>query len=303
MFKFLLYKFGQFVVTRLPIQTAYRWACRLSDLQYYLSFRDQRAVKNNLKTILKSDKDLSQQARAVFRNFGKYLVEFFRMAKADMDFVKRQVKVAGLEKIDEVLARGKGAIFLTGHLGNWELGGIVLSLLGYPSVAIALPHKERPVNNLFNAQRESRGMTIVQTSAASRQCLSMLKANKIVAVVADRCFGASALTFDFFGRPTAFPKGPAIFSLKTGAAILPTFLFRQDDDRFSLEIGDPIYPPVSDDGRSAEEKVFDIMKQYVAIIADKIRTHPTQWLMFREYGFEDNEEFRSKVKKEEQHAA
>jgi len=288
MFKFLLYKFGQFCVNRLPATVAYQLASFVSDLHYLFSFRDRRAVKKNLRAILDTQENISPRAREVFRNFGRYLVEFFSMARADQQFIKDKVRFKGLENIDQALSRGKGAIFLTAHLGNWELGGVVLSLLGYPSVAIALPHKERPVNNLFNAQREARGMTIVPPSQAIRKCLSILRGNKIIAVVADRRFGASGFALDFLGRKVILPKGPAVFSLKTGAPILPIFLVREGEGRFLLEIGDAIVPPDMAHGHMPDETVFEIMRRYIPVIEQKIHQYPEQWLMFREYGFDDD---------------
>ena len=286
MFKFLCYKVGQFIVSRLSLPAAYRFAMILSDIQYYCSFRDRRAVTRNLRKICPDATDIHRLAREVFRNFGKYLVEFFRMAgEIDQDFIRERVTVPRLDYIEQALARGRGVIFLTAHIGNWELGGVVMSLLGYPPVAIALPHKERPVNNLFNRQREARGVTIVPTYSATRRCLGLLRQNKMVAVVADRLFGGHGVVLDFLGEQAEFPRGPAIFALKTGAAIVPLFLTRTGGDRFELTVSAPIYPPEdSGHGRPDDERLTGMMRQYIKVIEEQIRRHPEQWLMFRDYG-------------------
>src|SRR5437762_8476990 len=109
MFKYYIYKFGQFCVTRLPLQWSYRIASFMSDIQYYCSFRDRTAVKNNLKVVLPPGEDLVWHTREVFRNFGRYLVEFFRMARViDKDFIARNVKVQNLDALKRALAKGKG---------------------------------------------------------------------------------------------------------------------------------------------------------------------------------------------------
>lgn len=284
MFKYYIYKFGQFCVNRLPLRLSYRIAAFLSDLHYYLSFRDRRAVKNNLKVILPSEENIPQRAKEVFRNFGKYLVEFFRIAnELDKDFLKGKINIKGSRHIKDALSKGKGAIVLTAHIGNWELGGVVLSFLGYPSTVIALPHKEHTVNELFNKQRESRGGSVIPTNLAIRRSLNILKKNEIIAVVADRDFSAKGEVLDFFGRKTLIPKGAAILTAKTGAAIVPVFMIREEDDTFTLNIEEPLYPSEKCNGEVDQKTLLTIMKQHTSIIEDTIRKHPTQWLMFRKF--------------------
>ena len=289
MFKFILYKFGQFLVNHLPLKISYRLAIFVSDLHYFFSFRDRRAVRDNLRVILPENSDVAWNVREVFRNFGRYLVEFFRMAnEIDDQFIKERVVAENLHYIDEALSKGKGAILLSGHIGNWELGGVLLSLLGYPSVAIALPHKERPVNNLFNKQREARGLIIVPPQAATRRCLSILSRNKIIAVVADRSFGPNGIVLDFLGKKALFPKGPAIFSAKTGAPIVPVFLVRTGEGQFRIVAHKPIDPGiVNGNGRIDEDILTGIIKKYITVIEQMIRAYPDQWLMFRDYSVEE----------------
>jgi len=283
MFKFWLYKLAQVIVNRLSLKAAYQVAIFLSDVQYFFSFRDRRAVRNNLRIILQNDQDLSRLTKEVFRNFGRYLVEFFRMqTMVDKNFISKNIHLKNIEYIDQVLKYGKGGILTTAHLGNWEMGAVVLSMLGYPITLIALPHKERPVNDLFNHQREVKGITVVQSNLFLRKCMETLANNELIAIAADRDFSQNGEVLNFLGRETLIPKGAAMFSLKTGAPIIPTFLLRQPDNRFVFQFSEPIYPPPD----SKEEKgdhLIDLMKRHTAIIEDTIRAHPTQWLMFREF--------------------
>ena len=247
----------------------------MSDMQYYFSFRDRRAVRNNLRNIVASGADIPKLSREVFRNFGKYLVDFFSMAlKLDEQFIKDNVNIKNIEVLDRVLQEGKGAILVTAHIGNWELGGMVLSLLGYPLVGIALPHKERPVNDLFNHQRERQGITIIQTSSAIRRSLEVLRENKVIALVADRDFSNNGLEIEFLNRKALLPKGPVVL------------MVREDDDRFTLVFYEPIYPngPVS--GEIDPLIILGTIKKYINLIEDKIKQYPTQWLMFRKYWIE-----------------
>ena len=285
MFKYCLYRFARFLVNRLSLATSYKLGVVLSDIQYIFSFRDRKAVYNNLKRICPDAKNLREMAREVFRNFGKYLVEFLRMdGMVDKDFIARRVKIENIERIDQALKKGKGAIIMTAHIGNWELGAVLLNMLGYPLMAVALPHKERPVNDLFNHQREVHGITVVATHNAIRKCMEQLKDNKIIAIVGDRDFTVKGgELIDFFGAKTLIPKGAAIFSKKTGAPIVPTFLIREPDNMFRLSILDPIFPGADEEGVPEEEAIRKIMRRYLAVIEDQVRRYPTQWLLFREF--------------------
>lgn len=288
MFKYYIYKFGQFCVTRLPLAWSYRIASFMSDVQYYCSFRDRKAVYNNLKVLLPAGENLPWHTREVFRNFGRYLVEFFRMARViDKDFISQKIKIKNLEALNRALAKGKGAILVSGHIGNWELGGVLLSMLNFPVMAVALPHKERPVNDLFNKQRESRGVTVVPTSVAVRRSLETLKQNKIVALVADRDFGLNGEILPFLGKKAMIPKGPAMLSLKTGAPIVPCFLIREGSgDRFIMIVDEPIDPPQQYHGHIDEVIIQSMILKYIHLIEDKIRQYPSQWLMFRKFWVE-----------------
>ncbi len=297
MFKFLLYQFGLFVIRLIPLETSFKLARFFSGLQYYFSPRDRKAVHDNIKVILKSSNNLETLTKEVFQNFGQYLVEFFRMPEMmNDDYIREHIKIDHIERLEQVLAKGKGAIIITAHIGNWELGSILLGMMGYRLVAVALPHKERPVNDLFNNQRAIRGVTVVPSHYAVRRCLETLHKNGIIALVADRDFGLTGEVLDFFGRKTLIPKGPAIFSYKTGAPVVPMFLIREGERQFRLMVADPIYPEKVFKGEIDQDLLKNFMKKYIGIIEDKILKYPSQWLMFRKFWIDDLSKIKGNLK-------
>ena len=284
MFRFLLYKIGQLIVNILPLRAAYAFAQFLSDLQYTFSPTDKRSVRSNMRKILDREDVDERLIRDVFRNFGRYLVDFFRMARyVNDDFMRTQVRCEGVDNVKDVLRRGKGAIIITAHFGSWELGATVIRKLGFPILAVALPHKHKLVNDLFNAQRERCGVTVVAPSVAVRRCLERIKANESVALVADRDFGTHGLVMDFLGCKTLLPKGPAVFAIKTGAGIIPTFFMRNQDGTFTVTFDKPVYAASVDDKIVSDDVLMGIINQYIKVIEAKIRQFPQQWLMFREF--------------------
>ncbi|HNV24518.1 MAG TPA: lysophospholipid acyltransferase family protein, partial [Candidatus Omnitrophota bacterium] len=162
----------------------------------------------------------------------------------------------------------------------------VIARLGFPFTAVALPHKERPVNQLFNHQREVHGVTVIPSNIGVRKCVEYLKDNKLVALVGDRDFGNHGEIMDFLGGRSSIPKGPAIFSLKTGAPIIPSFFIRNEDKTFTLYFSDPIYPPTQEKYQTGHEDVIRLMQAYIQEIEKKVRQFPTQWLVFREFNIQ-----------------
>jgi KDO2-lipid IV(A) lauroyltransferase len=235
--------------------------------------------------LYKTDHVPYQDVRAVFRNFGRYLLEFFTMTtRLKPAFVESNVHIENLEYLNEVLEQGKGGIIVSAHLGNWEMGGAVLPGLGFPLSVVALAHKDPKVNALFNAQREAFGAVVIQTDVAVRRVVEHLKKNRLVAILGDRDFGINGIKMDFLGCPSVIPKGAAYFSLKTGVPIIPLFFIRTRENHFEIKVYPPIYPPLLEDAIIPEKVAVNYIQQYLTIIEDEIRKNPSQWLLFREFG-------------------
>ncbi len=286
MFNYILYKIGQLIALYLPLNLAYKIALCISDLHYLFAAKDRRITKENLKVIFpdKSDREISRIKINMFRNFAKYLVDFFRFSKLDTKYIKENIKVENIHYIDEALSKGKGTIIVSAHLGNWELGGVVIALLGYSFWIVALPHKYRKVNDFFNFQRGNKGINVIPLGRAARQSLDILKENRVLALAGDRDFSEKGLVLDFFGRPTVFPQGPAALALKTGATIIPGFMVRNNDDSFTLRFEKPLN--LTSTG-NRDSDLIGLTAQYKNIFEDYIRKYPDQWYAFRKF-WKDN---------------
>lgn len=117
---------------------------------------------------------------------------------------------------------------------------------------------------------------------AVRRVVEYLRLNKPVAILAERDFGQHGMMLPFLGKTALIPKGAAMFSLRTGAPILPCFFLREENNRFKFIIEKAIYPPSGAD-KITEEGLKAYIEQYLSIIERYIKNYPTQWLMFRDF--------------------
>lgn len=291
----LLYGIGHYFSLKLPLKITYRIAVFLADTHYFLYAKERRAVIENLKIILDSSashesKELKIMARDVFRNFAKYLVDFFRFSKIDSEYIKKFVKLEGLSNIDEALKRGKGVIILSAHMGNWELGGHVFGKLGYPISAVVLTHQNEKINEFFINQRALGNFRSIEIGPSLRSCYNVLKNNELLALLGDRNFASKGVSMDFFGRQAMMPKGPAVLCVRTGAAIVCGFMIRQKDDTFKIVFERPIYPEAA---VSEEESVGKIMRQYLSSIERSVGEHPDQWYVFKYFWGNNDKNLRA----------
>jgi lauroyl/myristoyl acyltransferase len=289
----ILYRIGHFLSLNFPLKFSYTAALFFADIHYILGFRERRAVVENLKTILgksSESEELRPIARDVFRNFAKYLVDFFRFSKMDLEYVNKFVKLEGLSNIDEALGCGKGVIMLSAHMGNWELGGFVLGTLGYPINAVVLTHQNEKINDFFKNQRAAGKMKSIEFGASLRSCYKALKNNELLALLGDRDFSNNGISMEFCGKPVVMPKGPAVLSYRTGALIVPCFITRNGDDTFTFVFEKPIDPKADGDEDST---IKSIMRRYLPLIESYVKRYPGQWYVFRDFWNQDNEELRT----------
>lgn len=275
------YQLGEWLATRLPRPAAYGLASILSLVHYAGVRADRQAVGRNLDAVLGPQHPHRRAvARAVFRNFAKYLVDFFRLAEADAAFMARHVTVVGREHVDAARRQGRGALIVSAHLGNYELGAAATAALGLPVHSVVLRHQDPRIDAFFTRQRRHGQVHPIPVGMALRDVFAALRRNELVAMLADRDFFDNGVPLTFLGRTMRVPKGPALFSLRTGAPLVPAFLTREPGDRFQLAFEPPIAPNPSGDETA---DVARVMTHALAVLESYIRRYPDQWYLFRDF--------------------
>lgn len=278
---YYLYITGSFLAKGLPIRACYAIADLVARVYCLFSRKDRAAIRANLSVVLGSsvsDAVIDRHVLSLFRNFAKYLADFFKLPRFTKDTVSRLVEMSGSEHLDACLHEGRGLILVSLHLGNWEMGGAVLGALGYPINAIALEHGDKKVNDFFIGQRAINGVKVIPLGIQIKQCFKVLKKNEILGIVGDKDYTSNGEYVDFFGKKAFIPKGPAVFSLRTGAPIVVCAFVRKGDDTFKFWFEKPIRPESSGD---EARDVRTLMGRYITIMESYIKAYPDQWYAFR----------------------
>lgn len=250
-------------------------------------------IERNLARILgpqTSPRAVRRARREMVRNLAFYWADLFRFAQLPQERALAEVAwVQGFERVEETLTHGHGAILLTAHLGNWELGGVLLGKRAHQLSVVYVPDQFADVESFRSRLRAGSGVEEIPLKPDDRlgalPALRALRANRLLAMQGDRDFNDRGLPFDFFGSPVRFPPGPFLLAQMTGAPLLPTFIVYTEDHRFAIEVGTPIVvPPPA--GRSASEGdpgLQAALGAWVVELEKAVRRWPTQWYSFYDF--------------------
>lgn len=214
-------------------------------------------------------------ARAVFGHLGRSGAEFFRMADMDADAIDAWVgTVRGWERAAAQLGAGRGIVFVTAHLGHWELLGAWTARRAQVGVVARQIYDAR-LDQVLIDRRRQHGVEVFSRNTAVRPILRWLKDGKVLGTLADQDTGVDSLYVDFFGQPAKTPSGPAVLAQATGAALLTAWCTRRTDGRYDLDFGAPI--PVPPRGAGGALELWPVVQEYTRQTEAAVRRNPQLW--------------------------
>ena len=233
--------------------------------------RHQRRVDPGL-----NGAELQRRVREVFRSYGRYYGESFRLPTIGADELDRGLTRDGFEHVEESLARGVGPMLVLPHLGSWEWCAYWLTRVRKVPVTAIVERLEPPaLFDWFVEFRERIGMEIVPLGPdAGRAIVKAIKQAHVIALLCDRDIGGGGSEVTFFGETTTLPSGPAVLALRTGAPLIPTGVYDQGGGRHHAVIRPPI--PVERRG-SFRDDVARITQAMAGELEGLIRRRPEQW--------------------------
>jgi phosphatidylinositol dimannoside acyltransferase len=258
----------------------------------YLSWPSKRLVTQlNMAQVTgrsAHDPHVRRLAFASWRNYGRYAADFLHFPHLDISAVDRhlhdltQGASSWMEHIEHALESGRGIIIATAHFGNWDVAGGLLAR-HLAASAVAETFSDTQLNRLLQDQRKQKGLGIIPMEGSARRILRVLQQNQAVAIAVDRPVKQDEGTaVTFFGRKTYVPSGPAALALKSGAAIIPGYVWYGHRNQFHIRAFPPIFPQESKGEERASEIARLTQRMYDAL-EEIVREWPTQWYMFRQF--------------------
>ena len=264
-------------VSRLPRSATLALGGRLGALIFWLARRQRELACQQLQRSLDlpDERRIRAIAKQCFENLGKTVLEFMQFPRMNSKKIQQYISFEGIQHAEQALAQGKGAIILTGHFGNWELLAAGISATIAPLTPIVRELRSPRLNALVSSYRERAGYATIDRDTGIRHALRCLKRNELLGIVADVDTSVSGVFVDFFGQPAYTPYSPVAIALKTGAAILPTFIVRQSDGSHRAIIEPPLVLQRTD---VKEKDLVTNTQKFTKIIESYIRRYPTQWI-------------------------
>jgi KDO2-lipid IV(A) lauroyltransferase len=255
----------------------------LGKLAYFFSSQSRQRAKHHLTMAFgdeKSPKEILKLCKQMFVMLGKNAGDILRSRGVrTLDDMNKFLIEKGYENFEHGAAKGKGVIFLTCHLGAFDLQVTVMSLHGLKPNIIGTRLKDERLNELLFDYRNAHGAVAVERGKETLRLLRALKTGGSVALLIDQDTKVKSRFVEFFGMPASTPVGAAILAIKTGAAVIPTCIHLGEDGMQHMDIL-PEIPLVSTGDEEAD--MITNTQNYTRFIETQIRKYPEQWVWMHE---------------------
>lgn len=288
------YVVGSLVARAIPETLAYGLAHLLGGLLAQRHTARRAIVERNLSRVTGEhvgSKRLDRTVVEAYRSYARYWLETFRLVRETREFFLERFKVFGEDRIDEVLGRGKGAVVVVTHLGNWDAGGAWVAASGRHLTTVAEVLRPRRMFDFFVAHRSKLGMTIFPAEAGvTRKLIASVEAGDIVAIVGDRDLSGRGLQVQLFGETATLPAGPAFVAMRAGVPVMVAGIYgvkRADGKRgWEAHIGRIIELPQE----SEREAIPHLTAQIASELEHFIARRPEEWHVFQPFWLADRAE-------------
>jgi KDO2-lipid IV(A) lauroyltransferase len=263
----------------LPRSLARAAAILLAGAVYHLHGRLRRVGLRNLEIAYPqmSPRERRRIVRGVFVSLGRQLAEFCQFPRYTRENVSQVAVYEGFENFDAAQRRGKGVLFLTAHLGGWEVGSFVHSIHGHKLQIVVRALDNPYLDRMVERHRTLHGNSTFEKQDFARGLISAMRAGETVGLLMDQNMTPPAGVFvDFFGVKACTASGIARVALRTDASVVPAFtIWDATLRRYRITFAPPLALPKTGDD---ERNVLEATQLFTSVIEEYVRRYPDQWL-------------------------
>ena len=248
---------------------------------YYKFIKKQRerAGQEMMECLGMPEDEARKTVRASFINLATNVFEILYMPHLNKKNFHKYIEIDHLERMKDALAEGHGVVVLTGHVGTWEWLSAAFTLSDLPVTAIAKPQPNEQYTRVLNDLRATINVEIFSRGTSELLAAARaLRHGKILGFLADQDAGPGGAFIDFLGKTASTPMGPAVFSRKFNAPVLPAFILRKPDGTHKVVIGEAMR---YEDHGDTDKDLYDFTVRMTRILEGIIKENPTQWLWFQ----------------------
>jgi len=263
----------------LPRGLARAAAAAVASAMYAMLPKLRRTAEFNLRLAFPEWSDTRRQnvIRAMVRHLGWLAAEFAHFPEYTRENIERVVILDGHENFLAGQQRGRGVLYLTGHIGAWELSSFAHALYGFPLHYMARPLDNARVDALVNHYRSLSGNQPIFKNESARVLLKILKESGTVGILADQnTMPEEGVFVDFFGKSACTTTGIARVALHTDAAVVPGYaIWDGSIAKYRLRFEPAVELVRTGD---SERDIFVNTQRFAKVIEEIIRKHPEQWV-------------------------
>jgi Kdo2-lipid IVA lauroyltransferase/acyltransferase len=267
------------MIGALPRGVAQGLAAFVIKLLFSLQPRLKKTAEFNLRLAFPdwTDAQRAEVTRKMVRNLGWMAAEFARFPRLTKENIEELVILDGHENFLEGQRRGKGVLYLTGHIGAWELSSFAHALYGYPLHYMARPLDNKRLDALVNQYRCASGNRPIFKNESARVMLKILKDSGTIGILADQnTMPEEGVFVDFFGKSACTTTGIARVALHTGAAVVPGYAYWDETiQKYRLRFEPALELIRTGD---SERDIFENTQRFSKALEEIIRKHPEQWV-------------------------
>ncbi|MBI4521825.1 MAG: lysophospholipid acyltransferase family protein [Gemmatimonadetes bacterium] len=271
------FRLAAWLASAFPESLALRCGAALGTLTYRLVRIRRADVERHLACVFPERPESWRRAVALacYRHLGREGMALLRLARLGREEIVARTPIQGLDALTRAIAEGRGALVLTGHLGNWEIAAAALAARGLPIDVVARTQANPLFDRALGELRERLGMRVIRQAEAPRQVLRSLRAGRVVGLLSDQDARRAGVFVKFCGMPASTARGPALFALRARAPVFVGVALRPAGGgaTYDLRLREVAVHPSG----VVDEDVRRITQAHVQVLEDFVREAPSQY--------------------------
>lgn len=278
MLEYFLFKITGIILAPVPIRVCYFLAQITAYIAYLVSYNLRTTIARNIFNVVWPEIDpikIRHIVRCVIKNTIKNYIDLILLPRKKFSELERCISVQGQDNFIEAIAKGKGVVLVTAHLGCFDVSAQILTKYSKSITILVEPLQPSVLLNYIISLRNCNGINVLPArSGALRIMLQSLRKGEVVLFACDRDITGDGVNASFFGKTTKLPSQAVKIAMRTGSCVVPVFNYRLDNDHYRIYV-----EPAIDLVRNGTGAVLQNIQQIAQVMENYIRERPEQWVV------------------------